>query len=257
MQQKQRLSFDNPRLAGTAHLLDRLNGSEPYVILETNAYAVGQTCKRARALLDQINAGGEPASTLVDMIEELHSLDQEAVRWRQTSQWSFASLAASDRPDLAQASAGITDTIQLHSDAWMAYEWNYHRTARIIFLEQLIRCSRAALEAPDLGDTDRESLASTLIECTSTIQWLADEVLATVPQTLGDIDHMGRVHDSSLHGPPRCRAVGGYLLLWPVRTIKAESSATNPQQKQRAQKVFERIREHTGMKAFLGNKSSI
>jgi len=207
-------------------------------------------------LLDLINTRALPASTIVDLIKELQPLDQTVVSWRQTSEWSFKNLAVSERPDLEPAARGITDTLQLHPDIWMAYEWNYHRAARIVFLEQLLKCSRAALETPDLHDVEEKALTNTIAECTSTIQWLADEVLSTVPQTFGDVNHMGWAHDVK-DGPPRCRAIGGYLLLWPINTSKGQTFATTPEQKERAWRVFERIRDYTGMKATLGDKSII
>ncbi|EHK44755.1 hypothetical protein TRIATDRAFT_318350 [Trichoderma atroviride IMI 206040] len=254
--QKHRLAYPISQVSETSNLLNELNNNEPSVRLEKNTNNILETCKRARTLLDLVTAGGIPASTIVDMIKELHSSDLEAVSWRQTSQWSFTSIAVSERPDLSSAAHGITETIQLHPDVWMAYEWNYHRTARIIFLQQLLQCSKAALEAPDLKEVDRQMLNNTIAECISTIQWLADEFLATVPQSLGDVNHMGWLHDSN-DGPPRCRAIGGYLLLWPTRTVKAQTSATSVDQKARAQRVYEKIRECTGMKDLLGDKSII
>ncbi|KAH0526071.1 hypothetical protein TsFJ059_009451 [Trichoderma semiorbis] len=254
--QKQRLAYHMSQIPETSDLLKGLNDNEPSVRLEKNADDILETCKRARTLLSLITAGGLPASTVVDMIKELHSSDQEAVSWRQTSQWSFTNIVVAERPDLSSAAHGITETIQLHPDVWMAYEWNYHRTARIIFLQQVLQCSTAALEAPDLEEVDEQTLNTTIAECVLMIQWLADEFLATVPQSLGSVDHMGRLHSSN-DGLPRCRAIGGYLLLWPTRTIKAETSATSIDQKERAQRVYERIRECTGMKDLLGDKSII
>ncbi|PTB35024.1 hypothetical protein M441DRAFT_52466 [Trichoderma asperellum CBS 433.97] len=254
--QKHRLTYDMQQIPETSYLLKELNDSEPSARLEKNADDIGGTCKRARTLLGLIIANRLPASTVVDMIKELHSSDQEAVSWRQTSQWSFTTFTVSERPDLSPAARGITETIQLHSDVWMAYEWNYHRTARIAFLQQLLQCSKAALETPDLEEVDRQTLSNTIAECISTVQWLADEFLATVPQSFGDVNHMGLLHDCK-DGPPRCRAIGGYLLLWPTRVVKAETSATSVAQKERAWKVFEKIRECTGMKDLLGDKSII
>lgn len=254
MKQKQQLAFNMLRVPETASWLNQLNDDEPYVRLEKNTNEINDTCKRARTLLNLINTGGLPASTIVDMIEELHSLDQTAVSWRQTSEWSFKNLAVSERPDLEPVARGITDTLQLHPDIWMAYEWNYHRTARIFFLEQLLKCSKAALGTPDLNYVEEKALTDTIAKCTSTIRWLADEILSTVPQTLGDINHMGQPHDFK-DGPPRCRAIGGYLLLWPIKTSKGQAFATTLEQKERAWKVFERIRDYTGMKAILGDKS--
>ena len=254
--QKQQLSFNMLPVADTTNWLNQFNDNEPYVRLEKNANAISDTCKRARMLLDLIIVGGLPASTIVEMIKELHSLDQSAVSWRRTSEWSFKNLIVSERPDLEPAASGITDTIQLHPDIWMAYEWNYHRAARITFLEQLLKCSKAALETPDLDNMEEQTLMDTIAECTSTIQGLADEILSTVPQSLGDVDHMGRAHDVK-DSPPRCRAIGGYLLLWPIRISKGQLFATTPEQKERAWRVFERIRDYTGMKATLGDKSII
>jgi hypothetical protein len=256
LKQKQQLSFNMFPVSDTANLLNQLNDNDPYVRLEKNTNAINDTCKRARTLLELINAGGLPASTIVDMIQELHSLDQCAVSWRKTSEWAFKNLKASETPGYIPPTRGITDTIQLHPDIWMAYEWNYHRAARITFLEQLLKCSKAALENPNLENVDEQTLINTIAECTSTIRWLADEILSTVPQMLGDIDFMGFAHDHNA-GAPRWRAIGGYLLLWPIRTIKSLSSSTTPEQRARAERVFERIRDYTGMKATLGDKSII
>jgi len=240
----------------TTNWLDQLNDNEPYVRLEKNTNAISDTCQRARMLLEVINAGGLPASTIVDTINELHSLDQAVVTWRQSSEWSFTNLFLSERPDLEPAARGITDQIQLHPDIWMAYEWNYHRAARITFLEQVLKCANAALVIPDLDLVEEAMLTDTIAESTATIQWLADEVFSTVPQTLGDVDAMGRAHNIK-DGFPRCRAIGGYLLLWPIRISKAQESPTTQEQKQRARRVFGRIRDYTGMKATLGDKSII
>jgi hypothetical protein len=164
-------------LPDTTDWLNQLSDKEPFVRLEKNANAISETCKRARLLLDLFNAGGLPVSTVVDMIKELHSLDQSAVSWRQTSEWSFQNLTVSERPNLEPVACGITDKIQLHCDIWMAYEWNYHRAARITFLEQLLKCSKAALGTLDLDTVEENTLTDTIAKCTSTIQWLADEVL--------------------------------------------------------------------------------
>ncbi|KFY28446.1 hypothetical protein V491_00459 [Pseudogymnoascus sp. VKM F-3775] len=250
------LSYNMLPVLGTTNWLDQLNDNEPYVCLEKNMDQISNTCKRARILLDLINSRGVLVSTIIDMIMELHSLDQTAVIWRKTSEWSFQNLPVSERPDLEPAALGITDMVQLHPDIWMAYEWNYHRTARIIFLGQLLKCSKAALETPDLDDVEERALANTTAECTSTIQWLADEILSTVPQTFGDVNHMGQAHNIK-DNPPRCRGIGGYLLLWPIRTVKDQTIVTTLEQKERAWRVFERIRDYSGMKAILGDKSII
>lgn len=254
--QKQQLAYNMPQIAEKLDWFSQLNDSEPYVRLEKSTHDIGETCKRAQALLDLIDLGGLVTSAILDTVKELRALDQEAVTWRQTSQWCFTSFTVSDRPDLLAATMGITDTIQLHSDVWMAYEWNYHRTARIIFLQQVFECSEAAFRMPELEDSGKQVLRNTMSDCASTIQKLADEVFATTPQVFGLINHMGQLQGED-SGPARCRAVGGYLLLWPVRIIKGERFVTTPAQKERAWRVFEKIRDYTGMKDLLGDKSII
>ena len=76
-----------------------------------------------------------------------------------------------------------------------------------------------------------------------------------VPQSLGDIDHRGRLAES-LSRTPKARGVGAYFLLWPIKMIKALKHPTT-EQKRIAQVVFERIREYTGMKSTLGERSNI
>ncbi|KAK6530539.1 hypothetical protein TWF694_003881 [Orbilia ellipsospora] len=254
--QKQQLAYNIPPVAETTEWLNHLNDSEPYVRLARDAHEISEVCKRARSLLESVNAGGLPASTVVDMIKEMRSLDQTAVSWRQTSQWAFQTIGLADRPELEPVARGVTCKIQLHSDLWMAYEWNYHRCARIIFLQQLLKCCIAALEIPELDEVETEILRNIMGQCDSAIKWLSDEVLATVPQSLGDINHVGGLHDGRT-GPPRCRGIGSYLLLWPIKIIKSQPFSSSIEQKERAQRVFERIRDYTGMKATLGDKSII
>ena len=116
VKQKQQLSYNMLPVLGATNWLDQLNDNEPYVCLEKNIDQINDTCKRARMLLGLINARGLPVSTIVDMIMELHSLDQTAVSWRKRSEWSFQNLAVSERSDLEPAARGITDTLQLHPD---------------------------------------------------------------------------------------------------------------------------------------------
>ncbi|ORY58060.1 uncharacterized protein BCR38DRAFT_489550 [Pseudomassariella vexata] len=52
-------------------------------------------------------------------------------------------------------------------------------------------------------------------------------------------------------------SIGSYLLLWPINIIKAAESPATPEQKQKAQLVFDRIRKYTGMKSQLKKKSII
>lgn len=254
--QKQQLAFHSKLLDDSEQWFGQLDETMPYVCLEKDAARIGQTCERARDLQEALANGNSSTSEVLEMVHELTKLDKEVVGWRQKPEWSFKTLNVSELPEFDPAVQPLTGTIQLHADLWMAYEWNYHRTARIIAHQQLLNCLEAAIENTGTNDIARESLCVLVVQFTKTIRILADEVLATVPQSFGDIDHLCRLHDPP-KGPPRCRGIGGYLLLWPIKIIKGTQFATTPEQKRSGQIVFERIREYTGMKSHLGSLSII
>jgi len=139
---------------------------------------------------------------------------------------------------------------------WIAYEWNYHRTARVILHEHLLECLDQFQQVYAGDDDGLWTVVKSLRETSvSIIQSLVDEVLSTVPQSLGDVDHEGNIPAPST-GTSICRGVGGYFLLWPMKIFKTTRSATG-EQRITAREVFERIRECTGMKSTLGDASKI
>ncbi len=187
------------------------------------------------------------------MIKEMHELDQTATSWRQGPEWAYNTVHRSELGRDWSKVPEFPENVQLHHDVWIAYEWNYHRTARIIMHEHLLEClsklqnSHSGIDPLDLGSTEQASLI---------IIWsLVNEILSTVPQSLGDIDYRGNLTESS-SSTPKARGVGAYFLLWPMKMIKALRHPT-AEQKRIAQVVFERIREYTGMKSTLGERSNI
>ncbi|KAM5367923.1 hypothetical protein ACJA88_011238 [Fusarium oxysporum] len=186
-----------------------------------------------------------------DLIDEMLRLDQEATRWRKKPEWSFQTKSRGEILDNRESKLWLPESIQLHLDLWMAYEWNYHRTARIILHQKLVAC----LEKVNTALPSDSGVTTRITESINTVQLLASEVLATVPQSFGDIDHLGRWHSESKTA--RWQAVGAYLLLWPTKIIKSQSALTTNSQKDDAQRVFGRIRECTGMKSSLGVLSEI
>ncbi|KAI0128166.1 hypothetical protein F4776DRAFT_198306 [Hypoxylon sp. NC0597] len=254
--QKQQLAFNLKPLDESEHWISQLSDDMPSVRLEKDALRISQTCERARTLQESIANGNSSIYDILEMVHELIKLDQEVAGWRQKPEWSFKTLNVSDLPEFDPSVRPLTNTVQLHPDLWLAYEWNYHRTARSIGHQQLLNCLNTAMGTPDLDALTRESLRVLIEQFTETIRLLSDEVLSTVPQSFGDIDRLGRLHDHKT-GPPRCRGIGAYLLLWPIKMIKGVQLSTTPEQKRSGQVVFERIREYTGMKSHLGSLSVI
>ncbi|KAI1775423.1 hypothetical protein F4818DRAFT_49507 [Hypoxylon cercidicola] len=254
--QKQQLAFNRKLLDESDHWIGQLDDTIPYVCLERDATRIGQTCERARNLQKILTSGNSSTSEVLKMVHEIIELDKEVVSWRQKPEWSYKTLNVSELPEFDRSVQPLTSTIQLHADLWMAYEWNYHRTARIIAYQQLLNCLTAAIENAGPHDLARTSLCVLVEQFSETIRKLAEDVLSTAPQSLGDIDHLGRLHDPR-NGPPRCRGIGGYLLLWPIKIIKAPQFSTTEDQRRSGQIVFDRIREYTGMKSLLGSLSII
>ncbi|KAF4954920.1 hypothetical protein FGADI_4920 [Fusarium gaditjirri] len=249
--QKQHLAKQLSPLPESQHWLETLNDNLASVKLEKDGLAINQTCQQANQLLTSIDAGDIGARHLSDLIDDMLRLDQEATHWRQKPEWRFQTKSRGEILDNRKSEFWLPESIQLHPDLWMAYEWNYHRAARIILHQKLVAC----LERVNAALPSDSRVTTRITESIKIMQSLACEILATVPQSFGDIDHLGRWHLGSKTA--RCQGVGAYLLLWPIKIIKSQSALTTESQKEDAQRVFERIRECTGMKSNLGVLSEI
>lgn len=236
--------------------LDSLNEELPYVRIEKDNFEINKICERARKLRKNIGDTGLSAEEILERVKEMLDLDQVATTWRQSPGWAYKTLHRSQITQDELTASKFPEFVQLHRDVWIAYEWNYHRTARIIMHEHLLEClDRLESVYSDAQGAFLTNLYSSRQACITIITALVDEVLSTVPQSLGDIDHEGRLMENS-SSTPRCKGVGGYFLLWPIKVTKGTRFAT-AEQRRAAQGVFERIREYTGMKSALGNLSSI
>ena len=240
-------------LAVSEQWLDPLNEELPYVRIEKDNFQINKICSRARILLKSLDNVEGDVYQILNIVKEMHELDQIATTWRKGPEWAYREIPYSDRDQNWSKLPNIPAYIQLHHDVWIAYEWNYHRTGRMIMHEHLLEClgrlqnSQSGINPLELASTKQASLA--------TVWSLANEILSTVPQSLGDIDHQGNLTHSS-SGTPKARGVGAYFLLWPIKMIKGLKHPTM-EQKRVAQVVFERIREYTGMKSALGERSNI
>lgn len=183
----------------------------------------------------------------------MHKVDQVSATWRTGPCWSYKTI---HRSELMHDKPSFPEFLQLHPDVWIAYEWNYHRTARIILHRHLLECLDRLEVLSTVNDSHLlNSISSYKGISVSLIRSLIDEVFSTVPQMLGDIDHEGRILEGA-RGTAMCKGIGGYFLLWPIKVIKGTSFATTDQRSY-ARNVSERIRDCTGMKTALGDASKI
>ena len=256
IQQKQQLISKLSLLPESDAWLDSLNDEMTEIRIEKDNHKISKVCARGRELLQALGDGGASAEEFLDMVKEMHDLDQATTTWRAGPDWVFKTIHRSEIIHGEEAALFFPEFVQLHRDVWIAYEWNYHRTARILLHENLLSCldklEALCSETQDPLPVDSVSLRETSI---STIQFLIDEVISTVPQMLGDIDHEGNIMNEEL-AAKICRGIGGYFLLWPIRVSKSSRYAMEDQTTT-SQAVFDRIRECTGMKSALGEASAV
>jgi hypothetical protein len=259
VQQKQQLACRQETLPESEPWLDSLNDEFPDIRIEKDNLQISKTCERARTLLKSIKNLVDTnlsVDQILEMIKEMHDLDQLATTWRQGPQWAYKTIHRSEITQDDFVAYKFPEFVQLHDDVWIAYEWNYHRTGRIILHGHLLECiDRLESLCSASHVTIPAGLCSLREASITVIQALADQVLSAVPQSLGDIDHEGNLMvDSSTTA--KCKGAGAYFLLWPIKIIKGNRSVT-AEQRSAAQGVFERIRECTGMKSALGDLSCI
>ncbi|KAH8879488.1 hypothetical protein GQ53DRAFT_671915 [Thozetella sp. PMI_491] len=254
--QKQQLTFKLGPMPETDAWFDSLDEKLPYVHAEKDNHQIIKVCAKARELLNSICDADLEAGEMLCLVREMHDLDRAATEWRQGPAWAYKTVRLSDTSSHGGSSGSIPGFIQLHPDVWVAYEWNYHRTARVIMHEQLLDCLNRFDELSAEASKDLLASVQALKDMSvAIIKDLVDEVLSTVPQSLGEVDHEGNPLN------PRksielCQGVGGYLLLWPIKIMK-ETRSADAKQRAAAQAVFEHIRECTRMKDVLGEISNI
>ncbi|KAH7157689.1 hypothetical protein B0J13DRAFT_617762 [Dactylonectria estremocensis] len=221
IQQKQQLAKQTAPLPESETWLNALNGDTPTVGLEKDALEISTMCQKANDILQSLSAKTLDFEQFLDLFPQLTRLDQQAVLRRCKPEWHFRTLRKSDIIGDQEVISRFPEKIELHRDVWMAYEWNYHRTARIILHQKLLDCLKRAKSMPAQQQRlESEAIIGYEEEASlSHIETLADEILATVPQSFGELDHLGRcLPDPSK--PPRCQAIGAYFLLWPMKIIK-------------------------------------
>ena len=142
-QQKQQLTFKQerqPTLPESEVWLDSLDEAHPHVCIEKENSRINKICLRARNLRKRIDDTDIPAEQTLEMLKEIHELDRTATTWRQGPHRAYKTIRHSEMGQNELSVPKHPDFIQLHRDVWMAYEWNYHRTARIVLHEQLLEC---------------------------------------------------------------------------------------------------------------------
>jgi hypothetical protein len=252
--QRQQLINGQPPLPESTDWLSSVDPDQPEVQIEKANLDITELCARGRCLLQRIKLQTADRSELLRLVKQMHDLDRKVLKWRDNPNWTFKTINRSEIHSSDKTFIeSLPETIQLHRDAWIAYEWNYHRTARVMLHQQLIECLDGS-KSPSDDDQAAADLALLKVASVGIIRGLGEEIYSTVPQLLVDIDSEG--HSTTLASQDRCRSLGSYFLLWSAKVLKSCDHLT-PEKRASWQAVFERIREYTGMKDALGDLSSI
>ncbi|KAL8777957.1 MAG: hypothetical protein Q9203_002276 [Teloschistes exilis] len=257
--QKQQMTFrQSPQglLPDSQRWIEILDANLPSVQTEKENAQIHSVCERARTLLDLVDSVGLHPEEILRCVKELRECDNATTLWRRGPNWAFQVKHRSEIVQHGPITHVLPEYIQLHPDIWTAYEWNYHRTGRIILHRHLLECL-ARLLGTQPAHLDNFSEEAECIRRTSLaiIRNLAGEVLSTVPQSVGDIGHDGKLLADSTR-TTAWRAIGSYFLLWPIKIVKSLNQATL-EQREAAEEAFERIRKYTGMSTYLGELSCI
>ncbi|RDW92349.1 hypothetical protein BP5796_01743 [Coleophoma crateriformis] len=256
--QRTQLSFKHPAMPEQSAWLNSLNDGLPGIRGEKENLEISKICQRARELQKRLRKSSTGQdSEVLQLVKEMHALDQTASTWRVGSQWAFRILTNPYQP----SSTTFPEHIHIYPDLWIAYEWNYHRTARIIMHEHLLKClaslschTQTPIQSSYQPSTTTEEEVSALsMFSRHIINTLIEEIFSTVPQLLGDVNSLEDVpiqRDLEKTGEEAegrgTKAIGAYFLLWSIKVVKSTNSATE-MQRERAGLVLERLRKVGGM----------
>lgn len=176
------------------------------------------------------------------LIQEATEVDAEHELW--ISQFP-ASLRPREERDKQNGSRVLT-----HTSMMLPALYNMHRSSRIVLHEMRLRFATALSShgVPSQAAAPAEQSYDAIVwESASTIRVVAEDIRASIPYCIGDIDMNGFAISGSL-----CPGVlaGAYLLLWPLLVVRL-ATCTTKEQRQFATSTLERIGGKFGIKQAL------
>ena len=166
---------------------------------------------------------------LVQLLHQGISMDVELQSWSDSIsepyRYKELSIANAPRQPTSNLLPMQPSNVHVYHDIWAASLWNHYRFARIRLLEILVDCESRLDFIENLEMRLQESSIS-LKNWNEAIIKMVDDICASVPFLMGDIDVQG-----NLNGGSGGIALGGYYLLWPLhvassaRTIGADQKA--------------------------------
>lgn len=180
---------------------------------------VCETCTmlaRADELLILNTFDANSITTLLGVIRLSTLLDQSLRAWSDEVSGDFRFTSIETPDDFfyppTDSNRASTHRIHLYSNPAAAAMWNVYRVARVLLLHNLVKCSTRGQQCGAI-DSDSTETIDMNVESLEGIQNLFKDIYASVPYLLGDIDQQG-----SLQQCRQNKAIGGFFLLWPLRT---------------------------------------
>ncbi|KAL6722057.1 hypothetical protein ACLMJK_001162 [Lecanora helva] len=227
-----------------------LNDADRDPAIKRMGFLVYITCyllASADELISQAISGQGSLSALSAVTAQGRQLDAQLAEWGANASGNFAYQILSPFAGSCigrRVSSQDGPTVHLYSSFSMACLWNFHRCTRIMLNRCMTHCVTES-EKLDKSSPARTDMPTIQMQLTSLITSLIDDICASVPYLLGEIDQQGNLQRSTQN-----RAVGGLLLIWPLR-VAFDIGCAKP-----AQKVWIR-RQLTYIKNIYGINGAV
>ena len=156
---------------------------------------------------------------LVQLLHQGISMDVELQSWSDGLSGSYRykelSIAEAPRQQTSHLLPMQPTNVHVYHDIWVASLWNHYRFARIRLLETLVDCE-SRLDFPETLEMRLQESSISLRNWNETSVKMVDDICASVPFLMGDVDVQGNLSRGS-----GGIALGGYYLLWPLHVASS------------------------------------
>ena len=178
---------------------------------------------RVRAAAPELLVGDLTQQTnqqrLVQVLHQGISMDVELQSWNDNIPESYhykeLSIANAPHQQTSNLLPMQPSNVHVYQDIWVASLWNHYRFARVRLLETLVDCE-SRLDFPENLEMRLQESSISLRNWNETIVKMVDDICASVPFLMGDIDVHGNLNRGS-----GGIALGGYYLLWPLHVASS------------------------------------
>ena len=196
-------------------LLNGLDLNLPNTALNLFVYKLAKIRSTAPKAYQNLDLFHEPTQRELKIwFDEAVSLDNELQTWAETVIEKFPTY---QYKELINDPAAQPEIIHIYHNIFIASVWCFYRCSRLILLLDLIdyeaRFRRAAITPFASADHQQQQQPKSA-GWQATITTMVDEICASVPFLLGDLDAGGNLQC----GAGRM-ALGGMFLLWPLQVI--------------------------------------